>query len=135
MLDCIFCKIISGEIKAYKVYEDDFVLAFLDVHPCSNGHTVVTPKQHISSLLTLEVEGWTKMTLGLKKTIEKVKEVIKPDAMNIGINEGKASGQAVPHLHWHIIPRWENDGGGSMHSIIKSKDGLPIAEVAKLFLK
>jgi histidine triad (HIT) family protein len=58
---------------------------------------------------------------------------LKPDAMNIGINNGKLAGQAVPHMHWHIIPRYVGDGGGSMHSIVRSKESINVQEVAKLF--
>jgi histidine triad (HIT) family protein len=59
--------------------------------------------------------------------------VLKPDGANIGINNGAAAGQAVPHVHWHIIPRYEGDGGGSMHSIVKNPGDTPVVEIAKLF--
>lgn len=132
--DCIFCKIVNGEVPKYLVYEDKYVLAFLDIHPCAKGHTVVIPKQHFENLLELDNLDWEKISVGIKMAMTKVQAVLKPDGMNIGISERPAGGQVVPHVHWHIIPRWEGDGGGSVHSIIKSKDKINVAEVANLFV-
>ena len=73
------------------------------------------------------------MAHGLRAAAGRVEARLKPDGMNIAINNGSAAGQAVPHVHWHIIPRFEGDGGGSAHSIIRSKDTGEVSEVAKLF--
>jgi histidine triad (HIT) family protein len=132
-MDCLFCKIISGEIPCYKVYEDEKVLAFLDIHPCSKGHTVVVPKEHAETIWNMSIEDFQAVAGGLRAAAGKVEARLKPDAMNIGINNGKLAGQAVPHVHWHIIPRYVGDGGGSMHSIVRSKESIGIQEVAKLF--
>lgn len=132
-MDCIFCKIINKEISNYTVYEDNFVLAFLDVHPCSKGHTLVIPKKHVSEVGELGAEEWQQLMSGLQRVIQKIDEVIKPDGMNIGINNRSAAGQAVPHVHWHIIPRYEDDGGGSMHSIVRSKESIDVKNLAELF--
>lgn len=132
-MDCLFCKIVAGEIPNYTVYQDDNVLAFLDIHPCSKGHTVVIPKKHFTHLSEINDADWGTLTFGLKKAIERVEEVIKPDAMNVGINNKPIAGQAVGHVHWHIIPRFAADGGGSMHSIVRAKDSGVVAEVATLF--
>ena len=133
-MDCLFCKIISGTIPCYKVYEDESVLAFLDIHPCSKGHTVVIPKEHVETIEEMNTETFQRIAGGVKAVAERVKAQLKPDAMNIGINNGKAAGQAVPHVHWHIIPRYVRDGGGSMHSIVRSKEQINVEEVAKLFI-
>lgn len=130
---CLFCKIIAGQIPNYTVFENEHILSFLDINPCSKGHTVVIPKQHYSELSEMNYESWLRLMDGLKRTIEKVEEKIQPAGINIGINNRPAAGQAVPHVHWHIIPRYEKDGGGSMHSIIRSDDRGDVAEVAKLF--
>lgn len=132
-MDCIFCKIISGQIPNFTVYEDEYVLAFLDVFPCSKGHTVVVPKEHVGNLFELTHENYGKLLQGVRKAGERVQSVLKPDALNIGINNGKIAGQAVPHVHWHIIPRYEGDGGGSMHSIVKLKEKIEVKEIAQLF--
>ena len=131
--DCLFCKIASGEIPSYKVYEDEFALAFLDIHPCSKGHTVVIPKSHIESLNDMSLDYWRQMLPGMQASINRVQEVIKSDGMNIGINNGIAAGPAVRHAHWHIIPRWTGDGGGSMHSIIRGGSEVDVKEISKLF--
>jgi histidine triad (HIT) family protein len=130
---CVFCKIIAGEIPNYTVYEDDAVLAFLDIHPCSKGHTVIIPKKHVASLMEMDNDLWQRTMHGVQQALQKVYTVLKPDGVNIGINDGEASGQTVPHVHWHIFPRYKNDGGGSIHSIIRSREPIDVGEVAKLF--
>lgn len=133
MSDCLFCKIINKEIPNYTVYENENVLAFLDIHPCSKGHTVVIPKKHFVTLGDMNEEESDLLMRGLRSVAEQIKTKLKPDGMNIGINNGKAAGQAVGHIHWHIIPRWQGDGGGSMHSIIRKSDLEDVKEIAKLF--
>ncbi len=133
MQDCLFCKILAGDIPSYKVYEDENVLAFLDIHPCAKGHTVVVPKKHFADLSEMSASDWQEMSRGLAGVFAKVQKVLNPDGINLGINNGKAAGQAVGHVHWHLIPRWQGDGGGSMHSIIRSGDGVDVKEVAVLF--
>jgi histidine triad (HIT) family protein len=134
MNDCLFCKIINKEIPNYTVYEDENTLAFLDIHPCAKGHTVVIPKKHFADLSEMSVGDWQEMNRGLAGALSRVKEVLNPDGVNLGINNGKAAGQAVPHMHWHLIPRWHGDGGGSMHSIVRSVEKIEIGEVVKLFI-
>ncbi len=132
-MDCLFCKIIAGEIPNYTVYEDENVLAFLDIHPCSKGHTVVVPKKHFADLWEMNIEDSTLMGTSLRAATGRVQARLKPDGMNIGINNGKAAGQAVGHAHWHIIPRWHGDGGTSMHGIVRNGEDVDVKEVAGLF--
>ena len=133
MADCIFCKIVAGQVPCHKVYEDENVLAFLDVFPHAKGHTVVVPKRHIGSIFEFNEDERAKFSAGLSATVRRVNEALKPEGMNVGLNDRPAAGQVVPHVHWHIFPRWQNDGGGSVHSIIKSKEKIDVAEIAKLF--
>ena len=118
-MDCIFCKIINKEIPNYTVYEDDQVLAFLDIFPHAVGHTVVIPKMHVANLLELSEEKIAPLFAGVKKVQEKLMEKLQPEGFTVGWNHGEAGGQAVPHLHIHVFPRWNNDGGGSLHSVLK----------------
>ncbi len=135
MHTCIFCKIIAGEIPNYTVYEDDYTLAFLDIYPTTKGHTVVIPKVHTETVLGLN-EAFTKeFFAGVKRTQEKIAQVLSPDGFNIGWNQGDAGGQAVKHLHVHILPRWNGDGGGSMHSIVKKESDVSVQDIANLFAK
>lgn len=132
-MNCIFCKILNKEIPNYTVYEDENVLAFLDIFPCAKGHTVVIPKKHFESLLDMNVETFQAVSAGLRAAAGRVQACLLPDGMNIGLNNGEVAGQAVPHLHWHVIPRYKGDGGGSMHSIIKNPGDQSVEKVFQLF--
>jgi histidine triad (HIT) family protein len=133
-MDCLFCKIASKEIPAKIVYEDDYVLAFLDVRPRSPGHTMVIPKRHASTLLELPDTDAEKLFVGVKNVDAVLVRKISPDGMTIGINQGKASGQEVDHLHVHLMPRWKNDGGGPIQSAVNNDGDAKRAEVEKLLL-
>jgi histidine triad (HIT) family protein len=132
-MDCLFCKIVAKEIPNYTVFENDNVLAFLDIHPCSEGHTVVIPKKHFSEVKDLNPEEWQQLMAGVQAAAAQIDARIRPAGMNIGVNNRPAAGQAVPHMHWHIIPRFNNDGGGSMHSIVRSEEPVDVGMIAKLF--
>lgn len=121
MDDCIFCKIIKGEIPAYKIYEDDEVFAFLDINGKTTGHTLVVPKKHFKNILDVE-------EIYLNKTINAVKKIAKHyvddlgfTGFNLQVNNGESAGQEVPHLHFHILPRG-ND----------SIKGMPLQEICKV---
>lgn len=131
-MDCIFCKIAKKEIPAHKVYESEKTLAFLDVKPHAKGHTVVIPKKHGETVFDFSDEDLKELVVDVKKTMEILQDVLSPDGFNVGWNHNSAGGQVVPHLHVHIMPRYNNDGGGSMHSII-SNPQVSVEEVAKLF--
>jgi len=132
-MDCLFCKIINKENPNYTVYEDINVIAFLDIFPHAFGHTVVIPKKHFDTPLEMNDEEFKNFSVGLKKTLEKVQTVLKPAGFNVGWNQSVAGGQVVPHLHAHILPRFDGDGGGSIHSIIKNPGEKTVKEVYALF--
>ncbi|RPI04117.1 MAG: HIT family protein, partial [Zetaproteobacteria bacterium] len=111
MADCVFCRIIAGETKAHVVYEDESVLAFLDIHPASRGHAVVIPKVHAESLARLDERHIAPLFSGVKTVMGLLEKALKPAGMNVGWNHGWAAGQRVAHLHVHIIPRHPGDGG------------------------
>ena len=132
-MDCIFCKIVAKEIPNYTVYEDDTVLAFLDIFPHAVGHTVVITKIHVSTLPELAEDQFGPLLVAVKKVQEKLSDKLNPEGFTVGWNHGEAGGQAVPHLHIHVLPRWNNDKGGSMHSINKKLDNPDVKAVfAKL---
>ncbi len=118
MGQCLLCRIINKEIKSDVVYEDDNVIAILDIHPRAPGHTMVLPKFHAENILDLPDDKIGPLFVAVKKVTQLLKDKHRPDGFTIGINQGKASGQAVDHLHIHIIPRWLDDGGGSIHSVV-----------------
>ncbi len=111
--ECIFCKIVKGEIPAYKVYEDEHTLAFLDIRPITPGHTLVIPKKHAQYITELDDETMSKLALAVKKVNEILRSSeIKCKDVSIHIADGVAAGQEIPHVHVHLIPRFEGDGFG-----------------------
>ncbi len=133
MEDTIFHKILSGKIPAYKVYENDHVLAFLDNMPLAKGHTVVIPKVFGKTLLDLSPETIATLWQGVQAAAKKIQTTLMCDGFTFGVNHGEVAGQSVPYVHVHIIPRWTGDGGGSMHAIINNPPQESIEEVAALF--
>ncbi|PIZ95200.1 MAG: HIT family protein [Candidatus Magasanikbacteria bacterium CG_4_10_14_0_2_um_filter_37_12] len=133
MQGCIFCKIVNGEIPNYTIHEDAHVLAFLDINPHAKGHTVLIPKVHAENLFDLNKELSKDLFLSIEIVMEKIELVLHPDGFNVGWNHGEAGGQEVSHLHIHILPRFENDGGGNVHSIVNNDGGMSVEEVIKLF--
>ena len=132
-MSCIFCKIIQKDIPAHVVHESDSTISFLDIHPCTKGHTVVIPKTHLSSIEDAGEHVLSTLLSGVQETVAILRKVLSPDAFSIGWNNGKEAGQVVPHLHVHILPRWKGDGGGSMHSIVQKDSVGTIEELAALF--
>jgi len=120
MTDCIFCKIVAGEMKAHTLYEDENVLAFLDIHPASRGHTMVIPRVHAECLDLLEDRYVGLLFLGVKSVMTLLEKTLRPSGLNVGWNHGWAAGQHVNHLHVHIIPRYAGDGGGGIQSLVRS---------------
>ena len=109
MENCIFCQIVAGEIPAKKIYEDEHYLAFLSVGPASPGHTIVIPKKHIATFAELESKAAADLMQVVQKLAIEIKAKLNADAFNLGLNNGEIAGQAIPHVHWHIIPRYKND--------------------------
>ena len=127
--NCVFCKIVKGEVPAYKVYEDEFVLAFLDINPINDGHTLVIPKKHHEDFLHLDEKEIAELMHAVQKVAKAVKKATNADGINIGMNIGKAAGQIIFHAHVHVIPRFENDG--YKHWERKHKDKPNFEEIAK----
>ncbi|MCX6720886.1 MAG: HIT family protein [Candidatus Staskawiczbacteria bacterium] len=110
-MDCIFCKIVKGEIPCYKVYEDEDFIAFMDINPINNGHVLVIPKKHSELVSGLDKNILSKiMPLAEKIGSAIRKSGIKCEGMNFEIFDGKTAGQEVPHVHLHLIPRFSEDG-------------------------
>jgi histidine triad (HIT) family protein len=108
--NCIFCKIIEGEIPCTKVYEDADTLAFLDINPINPGHTLIIPKEHYMNIFETPEEVLTKMMQTIKKVAHGISAGLGITDMNIGMNNGAISGQTVFHSHIHLMPRHEGDG-------------------------
>ena len=110
MKDCIFCKIIRGELPSAKVYEDEQAVAFLDIHPVRPGHTLVVPKTHCKNLVDCDPEALSAMMKITQKVARAVVAGTGAEGFNLGVNNGAPAGQVIFHLHLHIIPRNTGDG-------------------------
>jgi histidine triad (HIT) family protein len=108
--DCIFCKIVSGHIPSTKIYEDEVVVAFLDIGPISDGHTLVMPRQHFEQVHSCSPELLGQIWTRLGRIANAVALAVGADGYNILCNNGRAAGQVVDHLHFHIVPRKTGDG-------------------------
>lgn len=134
MKDCLFCNIVDGEIPSHKIYEDDDVFAFLDIEPLTEGHTIVVPKEHRENIIDLPQINIEPLFSAVKSITSLLKNVLQPSGFTIGINHGKISGQSVDHLHVHIIPRYDGDGGGSIHSVVHYPPKQTVEETKKKIL-
>jgi histidine triad (HIT) family protein len=129
-MQCIFCQIVRGEVSSEKVYEDEHTLGLMDINPCAPGHVIIVPKEHVQSILELDNEKTAHIYRAVKALAEQVKRALNPDGFNIGINDGQAAGQGIDHSHIHIIPRWQGDKGGSMHTIVRNPPKEEISVIA-----
>jgi len=109
-MDCIFCKIISGEIPSVEIYEDDRVLAFMDINPLNDGHILIIPKAHAATIHEISEADFLAVMSATHKLAAAVQKTLGPDGINILQLNGEAANQVVPHLHVHIVPRWSGDG-------------------------
>jgi histidine triad (HIT) family protein len=129
MKDCIFCKIAKKEINAYVVQESENFLSFLDIHPHAPGHTLVIPKDHYERFLDLPENFGEEFIKIVKETALLLSKALKTKDFTFGINEGPYAGQAVNHMHFHIMPRFKNDGGGSIHSVVFNQPKESLEEI------
>ncbi|QNK88884.1 HIT family protein [Sporosarcina sp. resist] len=111
MTECIFCKIIEGTIPSVKVYEDEHVLAFMDIVPVTKGHVLLIPKTHRENIYDLTAEEAAQLFSVVPKIANAIKDEFKPAGMNLLQNNGAYAGQAVFHSHLHLIPRYDETDG------------------------
>ena len=122
--DCIFCAIAAGEIPSFKIYEDELVLAYLDINPFSKGHTLVIPKRHAAGLLDADDQILTDVIVRVKKVAAHITAKLGCDGFNVVQNNGEAAGQTVRHLHFHIVPRWNGDNASTFENHKGDMDAL-----------
>jgi len=131
MADCIFCGIANGEIDAQVIFESDRAIAFLDANPVVDGHTVVIPKEHVERFSDMPDEAIGGLFSAVREVNRAILNALAADGANVGLNDGKAAGQAIPHTHVHVIPRYSGDGGGSLHSIVRGEANEALENVAE----
>lgn len=127
---CVFCKIIAGEIPSFKVYENDYVLCFLDINASTDGHTLIVPKKHFENIFDLDETYAYEIIKAVKYVANLLKEKLNVSAVNVINNSGVLAGQTVMHFHIHVIPRYENDG-----VVISPKQTEPDFDKLKLILE
>jgi histidine triad (HIT) family protein len=129
--DCLFCKIIEKKIPAKIVYEDDRTIAFLDITPRTTGHTLVISKEHAPTIVALPEGEVGPLFLTVRKMSALLTKTLLCDGVTIGMNQGRASGQEVDHLHVHLLPRWHGDKGSAIQSVVQSEPKEDIATIQK----
>ncbi|HDA3246348.1 TPA: HIT family protein [Staphylococcus aureus] len=112
MSETIFGKILTGEIPSFKVYEDDYVYAFLDISQVTKGHTLLIPKKASANIFETDEETMKHIGAALPRVANAIKRAFNPDGLNIIQNNGEFADQSVFHIHFHLIPRYENDIDG-----------------------
>ena len=115
--DCIFCRIVDGDLPSRTVYEDDAVQAFLDANPLAPGHTLVVPKDHAESLSDATAAEAGAMFEAVHAVVDDVEAAVDADGTTVALNNGEAAGQEVPHVHIHVVPRFDDDGIGPIHGL------------------
>jgi histidine triad (HIT) family protein len=128
---CIFCRIAGGEIPAEVIARDEGTTAFLDVAPLADGHVLVVPNGHVARLEDLEPEAAAALFRTVSGLAGPIRVALGADGTTIGINDGECTGQTVPHVHVHIVPRRRGDGAGSIHSIFPRGPRQEIASVGR----
>jgi histidine triad (HIT) family protein len=128
MADCVFCKIVAGVIPSEKVYEDSSALAFMDINPVTRGHVLLIPKRHSTDITQMTEEEAAAVARVLRKVAGAAKAAAGAEGFNILNNAGRVAGQAVEHVHFHIIPRTTGDGRGYRWLTLD----FPQAEIAAL---
>jgi histidine triad (HIT) family protein len=130
--DCIFCKIVAGQIPVAIVYEDPVVMAFLDIGPVSHGHTLVIPKAHYVTVDECPSDVLAGLVQPISKIAKAVMAAMQCDGYNVLCNNGRAAGQLVHHVHFHVIPRMAGDGVFSHWPASKYPEGRMEATAAAI---
>jgi len=108
MSECLFCKIIAGEIPCFKIHEDVETFAFLDINPSAPGHTLVIPKKHAKDIFEIDMQSLQAVSSTVKLMAEKIRGALQAD-VTVLQNNGRAAGQVIDHFHFHVIPRRAGD--------------------------
>lgn len=118
MNDCLFCKLVAKEIPSLSVYEDNETIAFMELTPSAPGHVMVILKKHGNNILEYQQDELAQLMGSVQKVVTKIEKALETDSITIGINHNERKG--VPHLHVHLIPRWENDKGKFIQSVVSN---------------
>lgn len=131
-MDCIFCKIVNGEIKSRLIMESKNSISFLDAFPVTKGHTLVIPKTHYGKIQDMSQDDSVDLFRVVYEVVSKIDKIT--GSTLLAIHNGKESGQEIPHVHVHLIPRQSNDLAGPVHSMFKNRPNLSDDEFDQLHM-
>ena len=134
-MSCIFCRIVAGEIPAEVIAREQDAIAFLDVQPLADGHTLVVPRAHVPTVEALDDAAAEAVFRLVRRLADPVRRALDAAGTTIGINNGDATGQTIEHVHVHIVPRWPNNGAGSVHTIFPRRTSRALADVGAAIRK
>ena len=135
MQNCIFCKIVKDEIPCFKIFEDESILAFLDINPVTKGHCLVIPKTHFENIFDISEDALQKVSVATKHISVKIKNSLQADGIRISQSNGEEAGQVILHFHLHIIPRYKNDGVLMSETTTAHPPKADIEELKKIALR
>ena len=128
-MDCVFCRIAADEAPSRTVHRTDGVVAFLDANPLAPGHTLVVPEAHRERLGDLEADAAGALFRTVHHLLDPVQAAVDADGATVAVNDGRAAGQEVPHVHCHVVPRFHDDGGGPVHAAFAGRPRLDDADL------
>lgn len=131
-MNCIFCKISKKEISAFIIGESDNFVTFLDIYPRAPGHSVVIPKNHYENFFDFSEGLGNEFILFVKQCVTLLSKKLQTNSFTFGVNQGEIAGQTIKHFHFHIIPRFLNDKGGSIHSVVYNPPKESLEEIFNL---
>src|SRR3989475_12697269 len=134
-MSCVFCRIFAGEIPAEVILREPEVVAFLDVQPLADGHVLVVPRAHAACVEDLAPAAADALFRTVVRLAGPVRQALGAAGTTIGINNGEATGQTIAHVHVHIVPRWPDDGAGSVHTIFPRRTSRKLADVGAAIRK
>jgi histidine triad (HIT) family protein len=135
MEECIFCKIIKGDVPCFKIFEDEGVLVFLDIKPATKGHALVIPKQHAENIFEVSDGQLEKIAIVAKRVSKRIQHALGADGIRLSQSNGRAAGQEIMHFHLHIIPRYLDDGLSNNPTLTMQFPQADIKELEKVLGK
>jgi histidine triad (HIT) family protein len=111
-MDCVFCKIRDGQIPSTRVFEDERTIAFMDINPLNEGHCLVVPRAHAATIFDADPADLQAAIATVQRVAKAIRAALRPEGLNLLQANGAAAFQSVPHLHFHLVPRWTGDGKG-----------------------
>lgn len=132
MAHCVFCKILAGELPSTRVYEDDTVIAFMDIFPLRRGHVLIIPREHQPQVHLLpDATRAHLINTGSRIANALYRSSLKPAAVHYAINDGPAAQQTVPHVHLHVLPRYQGDSGSFILRLLRKPFDMALGPVSK----